>query len=93
MKTNCYSLFDSKAAVYGTPLFAVNDAMAIRSFKRLVNDPNTMVNSSPEDFSLYKIGTFDDAVGVLDGCEPVAIVNASSLVAVVVSPTVVNGGR
>jgi len=66
MKTNVYSLFDVKAAVYGTPFFMQNDSMALRSFSDLVNDRNTMVFNHPEDFTLFGIGEFDDQSCIIE---------------------------
>jgi hypothetical protein len=39
----------------------VNDKTAERAFFMLVNDENSTVFKSPKDFSLYCIGSFDDA--------------------------------
>lgn len=83
MKTNMYCVFDSKAAVYGVPFFMVNDAMAIRSFGDLANDDRTLVGKHPEDFTLYRVGYFDDSTGVSQSCEPIAMVTASAMVRVV----------
>lgn len=80
MKTNVYSVFDSKAAVYGTPFFMPNDNMAIRAFSDLVNGPENMISKHPEDFSLFVVGTFDDQLAKLEGrIAPLNLVTASSL--------------
>lgn len=80
MKTKVYSLFDVKAAVYGTPFFMQNDSMATRSFADLVNDKQTMVNRHPEDFTLHGVGQFDDDKGLLEGMTPWIVATAASLV-------------
>lgn len=79
MITKMFSIFDSKAAVYGTPFFMANSAMAIRAFTDLVNDPNSMCAKHPEDFSLFYIGEFDDAVAGVVTSNPLNLVTASSL--------------
>lgn len=79
MKTCIYSVFDSKAAVYGTPFFMPNDGMAIRAFSDLVNDSKSTLWNHPEDFSLFRVGSFDDQVAKLDGAEPLNLVTASAL--------------
>lgn len=80
MKTKMYSLFDSKAAVYGTPFFMPNDATALRAFTELVNDRQSTVYKYPEDFTLFTFGEFDDLVGVFDSLKaPLAIVSASAV--------------
>ena len=39
--------------------------MAVRAFGDIVNDPRTMINKHPADFTLVSVGEVDDAVGVL----------------------------
>jgi len=74
------SVFDSKAGVYGTPFFSQNKAIAVRSFKRLVNDHDAMVYSAPEDFSLFDLGQFDDTSGAIHiHPQPAFVSNAISL--------------
>lgn len=54
------AVFDAKAVTYGVPFFSQNRAVGVRSFKALSNDPGSMVSKSPEDFSLFELGEFDD---------------------------------
>lgn len=60
MKTEMYSVYDSKAQAYGLPFHAPNDAVALRIFGEAVNDPSTQLNKYPEDFVLFHLGRFDD---------------------------------
>lgn len=79
MEMKVYSIFDKKAASYMSPFFMHQDGMARRSFGDLVNDKQHQlgVNKHPEDYSLYKLGTFDDISGKLNGVsEPEFISNA-----------------
>jgi hypothetical protein len=61
MKQNVYTIKDAKSGTFATPFFSINDATATRSFQQAANDPNTTINQFPEDYALYKLGTFDDA--------------------------------
>lgn len=79
MKTKVYSVFDSKAAVYGTPFFMPNDAMAVRAFTDLVNGPENMISTHPEDFSLFVVGDFDDQLAKLAPVTPLNLVTAASV--------------
>lgn len=79
MISHAYSIFDSKAAVFGPPIFFQNSALAIRSFTDYANDPSMMIHRHPEDFSLFQIGTFDDNTGVLSSITPVSLVTASGV--------------
>lgn len=80
MKTCVYSVFDSKAAVYGVPFFMPKDAMAVRAFTDLANDPNSTVAKHPEDYTLFKIGEYDDQLGSVEGHEAIGLVTASAVV-------------
>lgn len=79
MKLRVYSVFDSKAAYYGTPFFSSTDGMAVRSFGDAVNDRMTTLFKHPEDFTLYRIGEFDDQLGRVLPTTPEPIVTAASL--------------
>lgn len=54
-----YTVFDVKAGVYGTPFFSMRDELALRMFADIANNPDTMINRHPEDFTLYGVGEFD----------------------------------
>lgn len=61
---NLYSVQDLKGD-YGAPFTAANDAIALRNFARLVNDPQTIIHDAPQDFRLWLVGTMDADSGVL----------------------------
>jgi hypothetical protein len=65
MIQNAYSIKDAKANVFSAPFFSINDQVALRSFQQAQNDPNTTINQNPQDFSLYRLATFDDQSGEL----------------------------
>lgn len=62
-----FSVYDNLSGVYGLPVLFHNVSEAERWFSALVNNPdaNNLVHSNPGDFSLYKLGTFDERTGVL----------------------------
>lgn len=66
MKTNVYTIYDSKAKAYSLPFHAVNDAVATRMVGASVNDPGTTLNKHPEDFVIYELARFDDETGVFE---------------------------
>lgn len=76
MITRVFALFDSKAECYGTPFFMSNRNMAVRAFSDLAADRNTLVAKHSEDFTLFEVGSFDDATGVLAKQEPVSLGHA-----------------
>lgn len=71
-----FSIFDNLSGIYSTPMFFRNESEAERFFSNLVNNKNeSLVYTNPEDYSLYKLGTFDERTGVLNS-EYVKINNA-----------------
>lgn len=58
-----YSIYDCKAEIFSPPQVYHNDMLALRAFEGLVNDDKTLINSYPEDFSIYYIGNLGDTDG------------------------------
>lgn len=58
-----YSIYDLKAEQFSPPQVYHNDMLALRGFESLVNDNKTLINSYPEDFSLYYVGNLGDTDG------------------------------
>lgn len=67
MVVGVYAVFDEKAGAFLAPFTYATDGMASRSFVNEVKRPDSLIGSSPEDFSLIKLGTFDDQTGALEG--------------------------
>lgn len=65
MKTNIYSVLDLKTGVFCTPFFMLTDEAAIRDFSHAASDLNTTVGRHPADFTLYRIGSFQDVTGLI----------------------------
>ncbi len=65
MKHNIYSIFDTASGLYQQPLFAKSDGEVIRSFSDVANDKEHQIGLHPEDYSLYRLGIFDDNRGTL----------------------------
>jgi hypothetical protein len=81
MKLNSYSIYDSAAKAYAQPFFVQNDAIALRMFMNMVNSEEANeIKHHPEQFTLFKIGTFDDQCGSLKPMEtPVPLSKAIEL--------------
>ena len=62
---NVYSVFDSKAKAYLPPFFLQNNEVACRVFGDCANDPSHSFCKFAADFTLFKIGVFDDQTGVI----------------------------
>ena len=63
MIVSIYSLFDTKAKAYAQPFFSLNDETAVRATAHLVNTKDHEISHYVEDYSIYKIGEFDDETG------------------------------
>lgn len=59
-----------------TPFFSINDQTAERSFRHAKQSPESIMHTHPEDYSLYRIGEFDDFSGDVVGETPHHICNA-----------------
>lgn len=59
-----YSIYDSKAEQFSPPQVYHNDMLALRAFAGLVNDDKMLINSYPEDFSIYYVGNIGDTDGL-----------------------------
>lgn len=68
MELNIYSLYDGPAQAFGQPMFIPNDGIAIRGLKDAVNDEQSKsdVKTSPGDFTLFQIGTWDNVKGTIE---------------------------
>ena len=62
---NSYVLLDKQAKQFNTPMFLANDAVAIRTIKNELMNPNSQISLSPEDFAIYKNGEYDPEIGTL----------------------------
>jgi hypothetical protein len=69
MKLNAYTIYDVAAGTYMRPWFAGSDGEALRGFKDVCADANHPVGQHPEDYTLYRCGTFNDTTGTLNGEE------------------------
>jgi len=69
MITRIFAVYDSKAASFMTPYFAMNQGLGIRSFVHLARDPNSYVSSFPTDFSLFELGQIDMESGIISNHE------------------------
>lgn len=58
-----FVVYDSKAEAYGMPFYQRSVGEAIRGFAQAAKDPNVQLSKSPEDFTLFQIGTYDEFAG------------------------------
>lgn len=79
MKYGLYAMRDQKAG-FLQPTVELNDEIAIRNFKLAVTrSKDSLFFTEPQDFSLYRIGSYETDTGVLSfsKTEPVVIALAT----------------
>jgi len=62
-----YSVYDTKAEQYGNPVYCRTDGEARRQFAKVATDTQTEIGQHPEDFMLFRVGSFDAEKGVVTG--------------------------
>ena len=56
----------------------LNDACAIRNFEHAVRQPDSLLRSHPNDYSLFKVGTYDNVGGYIEPIDsPVMLCDAA----------------
>jgi len=61
MKLNIYTIYDTASGLYSRPFFETADAAAIRQFQDIATGTEHPISVHPEDYSLFRLGTYDDA--------------------------------
>lgn len=60
MRLNIYTIFDQASGSYKRPFAAQADGEVIRIFKDMAMNAEHEIGAHPEDYSLWRIGIFDD---------------------------------
>jgi len=60
-----FAVKDLKAEGFNTPFFQPTFGLAERSFKEATKDNQSFLSKTPEDFSLYFLGEFNQQTGLL----------------------------
>lgn len=63
-----------------TPTVDTNDMTAKRNFAFAIQNPESVMNYSPRDFVLYRIGEYDNERGEITGYDPVVICRGEDVV-------------
>lgn len=75
MKMQMYVVMDAQAEATTRPMFFERDAVAIRWFKGVVHDEGNQMGRTPEDFTVYRVGEYDDEFMLLEGHEAQRLIN------------------
>lgn len=60
-----YSIYDYQRRGFLSIIEKQNDTMAERDFKIMCNSENSLMKMCPDDFSLWKLGEYDEENGTL----------------------------
>lgn len=72
MKFPLYSIRDTKAGSFQTPVVSANDFTITRSFgESIVNRRDPIISFSPADFDLFQVGEFETDTGIVT---PLAVI-------------------
>ena len=66
MKLRMYCVKDSAAEIYDRPWFARAHGEAIRTFEQAFNQEDSPFRAAPEHFSLWYVGDFNQALGMIE---------------------------
>nr|UXQ88001.1 MAG: nonstructural protein [Microvirus sp.] len=75
-----FTIRDSKANAYLTPFFSPTSAVAIRSCLSAMQEEGHQFRVHVEDFSLYRIGSYDDDTGRITADDPEIVSNLVDLI-------------
>ena len=76
MEIKIYAVHDGKVEAFMQPFFARTDGEATRGFSQAVNQDGTPFNQHPGDYTLFRIGKFDDQTAIIEPETPVTLGNA-----------------
>lgn len=79
MKYPMYAIRDQKVGFMVPPMCDQSDQSAVRNFSYSINGNDGVMNYSPADFDLFKIGEFDTEKGEIIPCMPENICSGISV--------------
>ena len=79
MTINIYATKDELTNRFMAPSYFEDDAIATRQFRSNINNI-TLWKENASDFSLWKLGTYDDATGTIIGITPEKIIGGRACV-------------
>lgn len=74
-----FAVRDAAVEAFLQPFFSPSTGAAIRSLQEAVNDPKHEFSKHAKDYSLWELGSFDDAIGAVTGGIPAHYINCVDL--------------
>lgn len=69
------AIHDGAAAAFMRPFFVMSVGEGVRAFSDLVADPEHPIGRHPDDYTLFRVGTFSQPSGVVTPETPVSLGN------------------
>jgi len=79
MILKAFAIYDEKAKSYLPPFFLPEEGVAIRTFSDCVNANDHQFAAHPQDYTLFRLGTFDDSTARIDSIAPQSVHNGLEL--------------
>lgn len=67
------TIYDTKAQFFGAVMTFLSLAAAGRAFQDALENEQSEMAKHPEDYILYKVGTFDEQNGVVEASPPIEV--------------------
>lgn len=80
MKLAIFSVYDVKVGAFMQPFFSPTTGAALRSLTDAVNDPKHEFSKHVEDYTLFRLGEWDDTSGLFESGPPDSVVTCRELV-------------
>lgn len=81
MKLNLYAVFDRASGVYDGPIPGQADGTMIRQFTDMCCNPEHQIGKHPDDYTLFKVGVWNDGTGELEDVVNEKLINGLEAVA------------
>lgn len=81
MKLNLYAIIDTASGVYDGPFKGQADGAMIRQFSDLCVNADHPIGQHPEDYSLIKVGTWNDGTGEIVDLQNMTLITGLEAVA------------
>lgn len=88
MEYGVYSIRDAKTEQFMEPWLSHTDESAERAFRDLLKDGSRPPAQHPEDYYLFRVGTWTPSLGTIQGQDPKNLLWAAACVRPMSVPTV-----
>ena len=76
-----YAIIDTASGVYDGPFKGMSDGHIIRAFSDMCMDAEHPIGQHPEDYSLIKVGTWNEGTGELEDLQNMTMITGLEAVA------------